>query len=224
VGLVALTGFVIGIAWPWLAGVQFAPSPPHNELSRPAASAEIAATPSAAAVASARPAPTVKAPRADAAPEYKRIGVGKASVTSCRTTDGKTLPACDPIAIDPVLVPRLEALQGCLGNEAASGVLSLGLKLGFEAGRITDVLQGKSTTVSERAARALMACAEQELAAVSVKDVAHAQATYTVFYLVEVAPAAEAGDDGAAHDAAKGGDMAPASGMATVAWVAARIR
>ncbi len=223
VGLVALSGFLIGIAWPWLAGVRFAPSPPENELSRPVASAEVAPAPSAAP--STRPAPAPKAARTvDAAPVAKRIAVGKASITSCRTAEDKTLPACDPIAIDPVLVPRLETLQGCPDTEAASGVLSLGIKIDFESGRITNILQGKSTTVSERAARALIACAERELASVSVKDVAHAQATYTVFYLVEIAPAAEAGDDGAARDAAKGGDIAPASGMATVAWVAARIR
>ncbi len=226
VGLVALSGFVIGIAWPWLAGVRFAPSPPENELARPAASTELAAAPSAATPASTSPAPAAPpaARPGEAKPEAKRISVGKASVTSCRTAEGKALPACDPIAVDPLLVPRLEALQGCPGTEEASGVLSLGVKLDFESGRVTNVLQGKSTTVSDRAARALVACAERELASVSVKDVAHAQATYTVFYLVEVTATAEAGDDGAAHDAVEGADMAPASGMATVAWVAARIR
>lgn len=227
VGLVALFGFGIGIAWPWLAGVRFAPSPPENELARPGASAELAAAPSAATSAALAPAAAAGPPAArpgEARPEAKRVSVGKASVTSCRTAEGKTLPTCDPIAIDPLLVPRLEALQGCPGTEEASGILSLGVKLDFESGRVTDVLRGKSTTVSDRAAHALVACAERELAPVSLKDVAHAQATYTVFYLVEIAAAAEAGDDGAAHDAAPGGDMAPASGMATVAWVAARIR
>jgi hypothetical protein len=222
VGLVAAIGFAIGIAWPWLAGVRFAPSPPTQELTRP----EAPAAPDAPAPAPSR-SPNVPAAASAPAPtptETKRINVGKGSVTSCRTADGKTLPACDPVPVDDQLVPRLEALQGCAGVGAAAGVLSIGIKLDLEAGKVTGILQGKSTTIDDASAHTLVACAEHELAALSLQKVPHAQASYTVFYLVEFAAAEEAGDDGAAHDATKESETTPASGMATVAWVAARIR
>ncbi|MBN2192044.1 MAG: SH3 domain-containing protein [Polyangiaceae bacterium] len=221
VGMVAVAGFVIGIAWPWLAGVRFAPSAPVDELTRPPSSTDAKLIPHASAAG--RPPAAAKPPPAKPEP-VQRIAVGKATVTSCRNADNKILPACDPIEVDPVLVPRLQALQDCPGSEEARGVLSIGVKIDFVAGKIADVVQGKSTTVDGRAAHALIACAEKGLASISLKDVAHAQADYTVFYLMEITPAAEvAGDEPRRENKAEDG-LSPASGMATVAWVAARVR
>src|SRR5215471_10344619 len=71
VGVIAAAGFVIGIAWPWLAGVRLVPSPPTEETVE--------------AVASAAPPPSASAAAVPAAPSAS-APVGPAQKTDAETT------------------------------------------------------------------------------------------------------------------------------------------
>ncbi len=224
VGMIAATGFVLGIVWPWLAGVTLVPRPPHEELT-PAAEKEPAEQARAKQAPPASKAkPVSRVPASDPVEKLKRVTVGKPTFTSCRDEQERTVSACDPIPIDDLVVPRLEAIQGCPAAKEAQGSLSLGMKVNFGSNRVTRYLQGKSTTVSDSVAKALIECAKKELAATSFAEVPHNHHDYTVFYLIEIVPPHEAVTDDEARDATAEDDVTPASGMATVAWVAARVR
>lgn len=219
VGAIAAAGFAVGIVWPWLAGVSLVPNPPVEDLA-PVVEKEVEAPPAPSAPAAS---PAGVAPK-QAVTVVERIKVGKPSITSCRDAEGRTPAACDPIPLEEALVPRLEALAGCKAAAQAQGVLSLGMKIDFTAGKVLRVLSGKSTTVSSEVADGLVKCAEQELAAASLASVPHNHAEYTVFYLVEIAAPGESLTDDEARNATKDDDVTPATGRATVAWAAARVR
>jgi len=227
VGLVAFGGFVLGMAWPRLAGVTLVPSPPLDEQAQPApepaadeSAAPAAATPPAsAAAATGAPAP---APAAD----VLVVEVGKATITSCRDERGRRTEQCGSVDFDSVVRPPLEALSGCRAAGGVRGTLSLGFEVDFEAKKIKDLKSGKSTTLGSQTAGALTACAKEHLDAVKLDGVAHDHTAYTVYYSVEISP--NEGQTAAAAEptpaAASAADIVAASGRATVSWQVALIR
>jgi hypothetical protein len=227
VGIIAIVGFVIGMAWPRLAGVTLVPSPPVEE---------------GEPVASAQPAPATgggeapslsKAARAGQAGEARseidgadRVRISEPKITSCRSENGQRAEQCGSLELDGVSRARIQALAGCSGAENAHGTLSLGLELDFGSKKITELLRGKSTTLPEPAAKALIDCAKKEFASASLDGMAHEHAKYTVFYIVELLPPsalAQAGSDGAGAEPTAE-EVSGASGRATVGWDVALIR
>src|SRR4051812_39858106 len=155
VGVIAAAGFVIGIAWPWLAGVRLVPSPPKEEsveATAPSASAvaAIAAPPVAGSAAAEGP---VAAPQRTDAETTK---ISEIQVTACRDGKGKKKKDCDKIAIDDRVRPHLAALTACQEARGASETLSIGLELSFTDQTITDTFAGKSTTFDREKAHALI--------------------------------------------------------------------
>lgn len=223
VGMIAATGFILGIVWPWLAGVTLVPRPPREELGGVADKASAEPAPPKKAPAASKAKPVKEVATSKPVKELKRVTVGKPTFTSCRDDEGRTVSACDPIPIDDLVVPRLEAIQGCPAAKEIQGTLSLGMKVDFATGSVTRYLQGKSTSVPDSVAKELIECAKQGLASTSFAKVPHNHQDYTVFYLIEIAPPNEAASDDEARDAKADEDVTPASGMATVAWVAARV-
>jgi hypothetical protein len=224
VGMIAATGFVLGIVWPWLAGVTLVPKPPQEELASVAEKAPSEKAKPKKGPAASKPKPVKQTASAKPVKELKRVTVGKPTFTSCRDDQGRTVSACDPIPIDDLVVPRIEAIQGCPAAKDAQGTLSLGMKVDFESNKVTRYLRGKSTSLPDTVAKSLIECAKKELAATSFAKVPHNHRDYTVFYLVEIVPPHEAVSDDEARNAKADDDVTPASGMATVAWVAARVR
>ncbi len=221
VGIVAAVGFLIGIAWPWLAGVQLVPSVPAEPVAVQAAEPEPSATPSAPPAAKATPAPK---PQAETETEpAERLKVGQAKVTSCRDADGNKLEKCDAIAVDQLAQARLRALAGCKGAESAHGMLSLGFELDFKQKKIWRVMRGMSTTLPEGITEALLRCARKEFAAASLDGIQHEHSDYKVFYPIEFLPPGEARRDESA-EADTGDEVTAASGVATVSWNVAIIR
>jgi len=219
VGIIAVTGFAIGVAWPWLAGVRLVPSPPTDdsiEATIPSAVASAAgvpaAGPSAVLAAAAAPAPQ----RTDA----ETAKISDPQITGCRDGSGKKKKDCDKIGLDDRVRPHLSALTACTGAEGASETLSVGLELSFVEQKITDVFAGKSTTFTKERAHALIDCAKKELDSVRLDGLGHEHDVYTTFYFVEfvppgtvVAPAAGAAEE-----------TADASGFATIVWDVAVVR
>lgn len=221
VGIVAAVGFLIGIAWPWLAGVQLVPSVPGEPVPVQAAEPKPSADPSAAPATK-----TAAAPKPKPEPEHEaadRIKLGEAKVTSCRDAAGDKLEKCDTIAVDQMAQARLRALAGCKGAESAHGMLSLGFELDFKQKKVSRVMRGMSTTLPDGTTEALLRCARKEFAAASLDGIEHQHSEYKVFYPIEFLPPGEARrDDGVEADT--GNEVTAASGVATVSWNVAIIR
>jgi hypothetical protein len=234
VGIIAVVGFAIGIAWPRLAGVKLVPSAPVPAAAE-ASARELTGAPlenkprDALTPPSAAPAPAV----APEKPPAERVLVSDVQIASCRNKHGKRVQACDRVDFDRVAREHLRELSACAGTEDAAGVLSLGFELDFEGEKIKSIQSGKSTSLEQDNVDRLLGCARQSFANVSLTGIAHEQAHYTLYYRLELlAPPGEAkkpaGEDGegATGGAARGasGDETPASGHATVSWDVALVR
>jgi hypothetical protein len=98
----------------------------------------------------------------------------------------------------------------------------LGFELDFRAKRIGDLQRGKSTTLDDAKASAMLDCVKKEFASASISDLKHEHASYTVFYRVELLPpGAVAAAPAASVDAT---EATAASGRATVTWEVAILR
>jgi uncharacterized protein YgiM (DUF1202 family) len=142
-------------------------------------------------------------------------------VTSCRSKDKKVTGGCGELGFDRIARPHLERLSNCEEAAQASGVLSLGFDLDFQKGNIERIASGKSTSLEEAQANALVACMKTEFAGVGLEGVKHEYEKYAVFYRIDLK-----GLDDATPDEAPRTDVSvtPASGRATVAWDVALVR
>lgn len=216
VGIIAAVGFAIGIAWPWLAGVRLVPSPPTDDGDPSPATAPSSSV-------QARGGEPPAAPSGSSVPEPPRsaaetVRVGDAQVVGCRDGKKKT-KECDRIAVDAVMKPRLAALAACDAGKGKSLILSIGLDLDLEEGRVTDVYAGKSTTFSKEETHALVECAKKELEGVHLEGIEHEHPRYSVFYFVQFVPPGTVLDAAALEQ-----QTAEASGLATVQWDVAVVR
>ncbi len=227
VAVITIVGFAIGVIWPKLAGVKLVPSAPSdvgeatpNGEEVPAASAAGSGLPGEPPAMKGAPAP---APGDSAEPppeESDRIKLSDAKILSCRDAKGGRVESCDAIEFDGVARPKLLALADCPAGKQAQGKLSIGFELDFSSGKIKGVEKGKSTSLPDATADALLECAKKEFSTVALSGIEHKQAKYTVFYLAELLPpGAKPEPSGGA-----GPTITPASGNATVAWEVAIIR
>lgn len=223
VAVITLVGFVIGVAWPRLAGVKLVPSAPiDTEASAPSADDTEPAAPASALAAppAAKLAPAGGTPEPKPADPADQLDVSEAKVTSCRDAKGGRKTTCDAIDVDASVRPKILTLLACPAAKDLKGKLSLGIELDFASGKVTELIKGKSTTLPDATADALLACGKKEFASVSLADVKHQSEKYTLFYLVEFAPPAEQ----AAKDPSADANVTPASGQATVGWEVAIVR
>ena len=220
VGAIALVGFVVGVAWPHLAGVRIVPRAPTpaSDASADDLSGAPAPPPDAH---SAKPEGDAPAPApALAAAGGEPFAIGAGEVTSCRGSDGKRLASCDPLEFDSVARARLATLAACGATARARGLLSVGFDLDFERDRVVGVQLGKSTTVAEQDARALIGCLNETLGEVSIASIRHTHTRYTIFYRLDFKePALATPAAGGARES-----VTPASGRATVSWDVALVR
>ena len=212
---------MIGLLWPWLAGVKLAPSAPIEEPEVVEAPPPKKPKKKAAAVAAAAKAKAAKKPKPE--PD-ERIDIEEAQVTSCRNGKGERQNECQNVEFDKLAEPRLKALGSCEATEGAEGVLSIGFDLDFEKNAITDYLQGKSTTLPDPVAQKLVQCAKEEFKSASLKGVEHKHARYTVFYLVRLLPPGQVAEGEEGEAPSEADDITEASGSATVSWEVALIR
>jgi hypothetical protein len=226
VGVIAVAGFAIGVAWPWLAGVKLVPSPPNDDGPEVAAATSASAAPSAGAPSIAAPPAAAEVPAvlASAAPkrtDAETTKISEPQVTNCRDAKGKKLKDCDRVGLDDRVRARLGALASCEAASGSSDTLSLGLDVDFEGKTIGDVFAGKSTTFSKEKAHALVDCARKSLSGVSLDGIDHEHSRYTVFYFVEFIPP---GTVVAVPGAPAAEETAEASGLATIGWDVAVVR
>jgi hypothetical protein len=229
VGVIAVVGFAIGVAWPRLVGIRPGPSAP-GESSAAAASASSrapdapvasapATAPSGAPVASATAPDSAAVPLNNAPPA---ILVTHGAVLSCKSADGETLKgheACGSVtAFDGLATPRLKKLAHCPGAQGLSGKLSAVFTLDFTRNKIGFAF-GKTSTVGNR--DSLDQCLRMSLENVSLNAVPHDNPSYAVFYSVTFTPRDSAAVLTTAAAAAE--PDAPAQ-TAQVAWEVAIVR
>jgi hypothetical protein len=223
VGVIAAIGFVVGVAWPKLAGVRLGPSVPAPLAAASAApveSTEGSASPPAP-VPAVMPAPAVSPAPSVASLASARttadVSVGHGSLFACKTASGDSLKGseCGGLpGLDDVVLPRLRKLGECPGAAAANGKLRLVVHPDFARGALSVEL-GRSQTVA--APEPLLACAKASLAGASPAAVAHENPRYSVLYVASFVGSGAAPAETAEPPAAP-------EGAAQVAWPVAIVR
>jgi hypothetical protein len=236
VGVIAAAGFLLGIAWPRLAGVKIGPNVP-GDLKTPteatAAPATSAAPTASAAQAPAPPttaAPTA-APEAPAPANKETVVIGPGKIVKCWDKKNKKVSECGELQLDPVAVPKLKALSECTSAVGLSGKITLGFEIDFEKKEV-HVTKGKKDKVPGSTVNGIVQCAAREFASIPLEEVPHKFKHYTVQYGLTFYPpgklpeGAEGGAENAEGEAAAGSTTSEseANGSATVAWDSAPVR
>ncbi len=235
VGVLALVGFVVGVAWPKIAGVKIGPNVPSDIL---AASSIVAGRSPDGPPASGAPAALSMAPSAAvsasasavasaaAAPLPLKVTVTRGQILSCKSEAGDTLKGkeCGGLAgLDPIVQARLKKVAQAPNATGNTGKLSIVLGLDFGANKVTSVDVGKSSTVKD--GDSYKTFLSGDLKAMSLKAVDHENVKYQVAYTVTVEEGAPGTATPGASGGTGGGAATPdADGTATVAWEVAIVR
>lgn len=232
VGVLALIGFVIGVAWPKIAGVKLGPNVPSDILAASSiagrASDGLPASVAVPAALSMAPIASVSASAAAALapPVPLKILVSRGQILSCKTDAGDTLKGkeCGGLAgLDPIAQARLKKVAQAPGATGNVGKLSIVLSLDFTANKVVSVEVGKSSTVKD--GDAYKTFLSGDLKAMSLKAVDHENVKYQVAYSVTVEEAGAGTATPAGTTGASGGTpSADAEGTATVVWETAIVR
>jgi hypothetical protein len=201
VGAIAIAGFVIGVAWPRLAGVRLGPSVPEGpsaavvESAAPPGSAAPVSTPviprgSVPAAGTPSPgSPATAAPNVAAAAmapaSASHLTVTRGAVFSCKSASGEVLKGndCGSLpGLDAVVQPRLRKLADCSDASNTTGKLRLTVRADFVHDAITIDLGRDKDHDRPSSADALLVCAKTALASASLEGVAHEQTRYSVSY------------------------------------------
>jgi hypothetical protein len=198
VGVIAAAGFIIGVAWPRLAGVHLGPSAPMEATSAAAppttsqpARSDAPSSSALAAAPSASPPPAQPLASAAVAPagEIPAVTVNRGAVLSCKTDDGearKGVSGCGPVAgFDGIAQPRLKKLASCPAALGANGKLSVVFNVDFPTNRVS-VEIGKSSTVANMDGFA--SCMKPAFQGVSLGALDHQNPHYALFYSVVFTP------------------------------------
>ena len=183
VAIIAVVGFVVGVAWPRIAGVKLGPNAPNSGSAEPASSAAAAApaAPESVPVASANPVAAAAAPAPRGASSFT---VTRGQVLACRDADGEQKKGSDCgqlIGIDAIVLPRIRKLSSCAATAGATGKLSVVASLDFGNDRLL-VNAGKSSTVQDVAA--FEVCLKSQFQGVSINSVNHELPKYTMVFPV----------------------------------------
>jgi hypothetical protein len=233
VGIIAIVGFAIGVAWPRLAGIRPGPSAPGEATAAPGAvslrapEAPLSASAPVPQAGSAAPSGAPSAAASDVAPvplnnAAPAILSTRGAVLSCKTTDGEILKGHDGCgsvpAFDGLAQPRLKKLAHCPGAQGLSGKLGVVFSLDFGRNKIGFSF-GKNSTVGNR--DSLDQCLRMSLENVSLNAVPHDNPSYAVYYSVTFTPRDSVPGPQASSGAPE--PDAPAQ-TAQVAWEVALVR
>lgn len=243
VGLVAAAGFILGIAWPKLAGHKIGPSVPADLAAKveasgspsasaspgARASASSSAAPSASAAPAATGAPSAE-PDAPASSSSELVVVGPGKIVKCWDKKDKKIDDCEKLQFDPIAVKRMRELAKCPAAMGASGKMVMGFEVDFGKKQVGVKRIKKGTTLPGGTATGIEKCAAREFGNVSLEEVPHKRRHYTLEYALTFYPPGKHPDGAAAEtgDADPGAgsttNESDASGTAVVAWDTAPVR
>ena len=224
VGVVALIGFAVGVAWPRIAGVKLGPGAPAEALSAVAAASRAADVAAQQASASAAIATSATPSATTSAAPVVTITVGRAAILSCKTEDGESLKGKDCgwiTGLDQLVQTRLKRLAQAPVATQNPGKLNIVLGLDFKNNRIS-VESGKSSTVKD--VDSLKAFVAGEVKSMSLKSVDHTHERYSVLYVVNIGAGEGATPAGTTSAASSTSKPELPEGMAAVAWETAIVR
>lgn len=236
VGIIAVAGFVIGIAWPKLAGVKVGPSVPGDL----AAKVEATATPAGSAAPPSSAAPPVAAgpsaaasAGADIPANQELVVVGAGKIVRCSDKKDKHVDDCEKLQFDPIAVKKLKELAKCPSAIGLSGKMTIGFEVNFEKKEV-QVQKAKkgSTTLPSTTVNGILQCGAREFANVSLDEVPHKFRRYTLSYALTFYPPGkhpEEAEDGKQSEDGGGAagsttDETEATGNAVVSVDAAPLR
>lgn len=214
IGVIAVIGFAVGVAWPRIAGVRLGPSAPSTE-SAPAESASVAAPVVATSVA---PAISVAPPASIVAPVVAVppvVTVTRGTIVSCKTDSGESLKGKDCgklTGFDSIAQARIRKIAASPAAQDNEGKLSVLVTLDFGTNKVVYVDVTKSSTVKNPDAFKSMLTSQFQ--GVSLGTVDHDQPRVTMSYAATLAPGAGASP---ATPASNGGTATPQTPVATVA-------
>jgi SH3 domain-containing protein len=220
-GLVVGVCFILGAAWPSVAGLKFVQRPPG---STPAKAEELEPLPGDTDP-EPSPAPTsdtglrAAAHLKPALSSLESVRLGESTVASCQDDQRQAVAVCDRPNLLGLIEEPVAKLARCDAAEGVSGMLSLGLELNFERGHVTRVKAGQSTTLSKAKTALLVACAEDVVVGTPLGNVAHEHAAYWLYYQIQFLPPGTPMTSGAIA-----AEVIEASGQATVGWKTAVVR
>jgi len=224
VGIIAAAGFIIGIAWPRLAGMRIAPNPPSDGAPPATANHAAGPVPAGSGAAPAQPPASASAAPAPAV----GISVSQGVILQCWDIADDKRKECGSLQFDPIAVPKIKSLAQCPAAAKVSGKLSIGFDIDFRK-KMVHLKVGKSTSIPRDNADAIIRCAEPMFENLGLWEVPHDYRHYTVFYAAELSPPGKA--ETAADRPVVEGQVAgtttgesPASGMATIGWDVALVR
>lgn len=239
VGVVAVVGFALGVAWPRAAGIRLAPhapgapsqtqvepaaAPPSTaDVSAPRGAAPAAVT--SAAAPSASVAHEGPGEAASTAPHSSgAIKAIKASLLSCRTLAGESLKGKEcgaSLGLDAFARTRLERLERCPALAGKSGKLSVVLTADYGASSVLAEI-GKSTSIGDAAA--IAQCVRGVFQGTRLDGVKHQNAREVVAYALQWEGGAALPSGARAADAPSAAQPSTAAATAPVTWEVALVR
>jgi len=240
VGIIAVAGFALGIAWPRLAGIKVGPAVPADLRAQvdPGAAPPGSATPRTRPSASASAGPSASASAsADAEgdappPNQEMVVVGAGRIVKCSDKKDKKIDDCEKLLFDPIAVKRLRELSRCPSAVGLTAKLTVGFEVDFKKKEVGVKKSKKDkTSLPSSTVSGILQCAAKEFGNVSLEEVPHKHRSYTLEYVVnfygpgkhpDAAPTADTGDG--EPSAGSTTSEADASGSAVVAWDTALLR
>ena len=243
VGAIGLLGFLVGIAWPRIAGVRIGPSVPGDLRAQIEATATPSgsAAPHATGAPSGSPAPVGSA--AAAAPalagsaatgaepaavpaNQELVVVGAGKITRCFEKKDKKIEDCEKLLFDPIAVPKLRELAKCPSAMGLEGKMTIGFEINFDKKEVQVAKSKKNAGMPSTTVNGILQCAAREFSNVPLEEVPHKYRRYTLaygltFYKPGKHPAAAAADgaDSADGESAAGATTSEteANGNAVIA-------
>jgi hypothetical protein len=242
VGIIGVVGFIVGIAWPRVAGFKIGPAVPADLRAQVEASASPSAphpAASASGVASASPSASA-APGADGSadaeaptpPNQEMVVVGPGKIIKCSDRKDKKIEDCETLLFDPIAVKRMRELGRCTSAMGLTGKMMIGFDVDFGKKEVGVKKSKKGTSLPSSTVAGIVQCAAREFGNVSLEEVPHKHRRYTLeyaltFYAPGKHPAgATPGSDSGDGEPSVGSttSAAEASGTALVAWDTALLR
>ena len=222
VGVVALVGFVVGIAWPRFLGVKVGPDVPGGTTPSPAASDKPNATTTpgtaSATVSATEPSPKGEGPDEEAGVTNKQqVVIGAGEVSACRNKKGEKQDECGKIAFDAHAKKHLEELARCPSAIGLEGTLSLQVSLNFEKNVVSVDGFKKKADIPSSTQKGVLNCAGEAFKGLELEGIPHTHLRYSLIYPVSFYPPGKEPPKPAAP-----GEEAPAEesglGSASVKW------
>jgi hypothetical protein len=227
VGVVAVVGFVVGVAWPRLLGVKVGPDVPTPGGNSRAALSSDKPAPSgnpAPAAASGAPAASAGAPEEEpGVTNQQRVVVGAGKVTSCRNKKGDKVDECGKVSFDELAKKHLDELARCPSALGLEGVVTVAVELNFEKNQLDVQGVKKKSDVPSSTLNGVVRCAGEAFKTLELEGIPPTHPRYVLQYELSFYPP---GKDPPAptEPGAAPADADPGLGTATVKWEKALIR